>query len=281
MEDGEDHVFVVMNSVFPAEASQFLSERFDLKGSTVGRECSEEERLEKGSSAILKDLDLAREVELVKRFEPKSKSFGIHIGPTAKAALLSQLRRDVKFLVHCQVMDYSLLVGVVRMTPNSMDVASLEAWEQSEWQEARFSALAASGQPSEKKNSKRRGIDRLAAIFLPPIRIISAPVLYAGRRLWSGADSTVSTVLTRPLPYYGAQQTGVDGGSLSLVQGKRNGKQALYYMGVIDFLQPWTRRKVLERQLKGIVGYDVHAISCVPPEEYAARFLEFLEEHIS
>lgn len=33
----EEHIFVVMNAVFPAEATQFVSERFDLKGSTVGR----------------------------------------------------------------------------------------------------------------------------------------------------------------------------------------------------------------------------------------------------
>ena len=35
--DEEERCFLIMNSVFPAEASQFISERFDLKGSTVGR----------------------------------------------------------------------------------------------------------------------------------------------------------------------------------------------------------------------------------------------------
>jgi hypothetical protein len=39
-EDSDTLTIVVMNSVFPAEAAKFLSERFDLKGSTVGRECS-------------------------------------------------------------------------------------------------------------------------------------------------------------------------------------------------------------------------------------------------
>ena len=45
---GDLHTFVVMNAVFPAEASGFISERFDLKGSTVGREVSEEELQKKG-----------------------------------------------------------------------------------------------------------------------------------------------------------------------------------------------------------------------------------------
>ena len=51
---GQLHTFVVMNAVFPAEASSFVTERFDLKGSTVGREVSEEELNSKGSNAVLK-----------------------------------------------------------------------------------------------------------------------------------------------------------------------------------------------------------------------------------
>lgn len=35
--DEEERCFLIMNSVFPAESSQFISERFDLKGSTIGR----------------------------------------------------------------------------------------------------------------------------------------------------------------------------------------------------------------------------------------------------
>jgi 1-phosphatidylinositol-4-phosphate 5-kinase len=95
--------FVVMNAVFPAEANSFISQRFDLKGSTVGREVSEEELKTKGSSAVLKDLDLMREVELVRA--KGGKQYGLQIGASAKAALLSQLRNDVKLLVDCQVMD--------------------------------------------------------------------------------------------------------------------------------------------------------------------------------
>ena len=65
------------------------------------------------------------------------------------------------------------------------------------------------------------------------------------------------------------------------MQGKRRGDRAMYYMGLIDFLQPWTARKVVEKNLKGLMGYDTKAISCVDPEEYANRFLEFLDANIS
>jgi hypothetical protein len=90
-----------------------------------------------------------------------------------------------------------------------------------------------------------------------------------------------SSVLTLPLPYYGAENPGVNGGVFSVVEGHRSGNRAIFFMGLIDFLQPWTTRKVLERRLKGVMGYDVHAISCVSPEEYASRFLEFIGAHVS
>ena len=121
--ENDEQVFLIMNCVFPAEASKFISERFDLKGSTVGRwvtnyfvlpvslrskcssesnqkwnrECSVEERKEKGSNAILKDLDLAKEVSVMGSLAPsfKPKDCGISIGPSAKSALLSQLRRGI------------------------------------------------------------------------------------------------------------------------------------------------------------------------------------------
>lgn len=275
-----EHVFIIMNSVFPAEGSQFITERYDLKGSTVGRECSEEERSKKGSNAVLKDLDLAKEVELVKSIDRVGRSsrratdYGFHLGETTKAALLSQLRRDVRLLVDCKVMDYSLLVGVANMDTGRFDVSTLEALDKSEAYETAFRYH--SRRQRRVKKLRRRVMQALA-----PVQTMSAPLVYFGRRAISCADRTLSSILTRPLPYYGAGICGVDGGTLAMVDGTRNGKRAIYYLGLIDFLQPWTARKVVERQLKGWMGYDVHAVSCVAPEEYASRFLEFLDSHIS
>jgi len=269
----DEEVFVVMNSVFPAEGSKFISERYDLKGSTVGRECSEEEKLQKGSNAILKDLDLAREVELVRSLEsPRyQSSYGINIGATAKSALLSQLRRDVKLLVECNVMDYSLLVGVVNMNSRKLDASSLEAFEKSEAYES---------QMLRRLKKKTSFCTVFFATIATPFRILGAPAIYFGRRLWEKTDTMISSIVTRPLPYYGAGICGIDGGALSLIKGKRNGKRAMYYIGIIDFLQPWTTKKVVERQFKGLMGYDTRAISCVPPDEYATRFLAFIDSHV-
>jgi len=115
-----------------------------------------------------------------------------------------------------------------------------------------------------------------------PIRLLLSPPIWIGRKIWDVTRLiTVDTIVTYPMPYYGSGICGVDGGQFSVMHGKRKGHRAIYYMGLIDFLQPWSTRKVLERKWKGIAGYDTTAISAVTPEEYATRFLEFLDQNIN
>lgn len=266
----EERVFVVMNAVFPPEGSTFISERFDLKGSTVGRECSAEERL--GKNPVLKDLDLAREAEdelvaaaarsaMTTTTTASPSSHGINVGPRTKSELLYQLRRDAAFLSSCGVMDYSLLVGVVDVD------------------------LRRRGGKSRilRRRNRRPLTAVLPAAVVVPLRHLCAPASFLARTTLDALESTLlSTVPYSPLPYYGAEHCGVNGGSLSVLRGRRKGRKALYYLGVIDFLQPWTTRKALERELKGLIlGHDRHAISCVDPEEYASRFLKFLDAHVT
>lgn len=280
-DDGQLHTFVVMNSVFPAEASTFVTERFDLKGSTVGREVSEEELTSKGTNAVLKDLDLAREVALIRSMEGTTRDstaqHGFQLGVNAKAALLSQLREDVKLLVDCKVMDYSLLVGVVDMSGSDKnDKRVQQALLTMRAQEKQFERL------EEHSTKRKKSLDKKALIaMIAPFRLLMAPPIFVAKQTWSFARLTLSSIITLPLPYYGSGDCGVDGGLLSIMQGKRRGDRAMYYMGLIDFLQPWTARKVVEKNLKGLMGYDTKAISCVDPEEYANRFLEFLDANIS
>ena len=221
----DERVYLVMHSVFPPAASSFITERFDLKGSTVGRKCSIEERQSKGANAVLKDLDLMKEVEeelneakscrdtQKKRRRNKSSHHGICIGKRSKSRLMTQLERDVDLLHRCNVLDYSLLVGVADME------------------------------------------------------------LSQGTNLFNW--------LNFPMPYFGAGMTTVDGGALSALPGTRRGKHVMYFLGVIDFLQPWTVKKRLERDLKGLAGYDKTAISCVAPADYASRFLNFCNTHVT
>jgi hypothetical protein len=232
----DERVYLVMHSVFPPEASSFVTERFDLKGSTVGRECSQEERRSRGANAVLKDLDLKLEVEeelsigadAAGRSGHDSKStpsYGICVGRRSKTALMAQLERDVDLLCRCNVLDYSLLVGVADMD----------------------------------------GVVRKTAS--------SGRVQACIHNFFRWMDS--------PMPYFGAGTTMVDGGALSSLRGTRRGRHVMYYLGVIDFLQPWTVKKRLERDLKGLAGYDKSGISCVAPSDYAARFLKFINSHVT
>ena len=163
-------------------------------------------------------------------------------------------------VVECGVMDYSLLVGVVDMEPGKTDTCNDIA--------------------AEAKTPPSLG-RRLVRSATAPVRIMAAPPRYLVSQLFSFGERSVSTVLTLPLPYYGAGMNGVNGGGLSVLPGTRLGHRAIYYLGVIDFLQPWTTKKLLEREMKGMLGYDTKAISCVAPRFYASRFINFLDLHVS
>ncbi|KAK5583743.1 hypothetical protein RB653_005342 [Dictyostelium firmibasis] len=95
-QNGRQVRFLVMKNLFctPKEITQ----RFDLKGSTVGRELSAEEL--KKTCPTFKDLDFRR---LGKK---------IHLGPDRKKLFIHQLSEDCKFLVKLNIMDYSLLIGL-------------------------------------------------------------------------------------------------------------------------------------------------------------------------
>ena len=76
-----------------------------------------------------------------------------------------------------------------------------------------------------------------------------------------------------------------DGGSVVSALAQDKGKLVLaggdgqiYHFGVIDFLQRYTFRKVLETLLKGLVN-DAAKISCVAPSLYARRMLSFIAKH--
>lgn len=87
---------VVMENIFYSPQHLKIHEKYDLKGSTVGR------RVLKGgeaptSSKTLKDIDLQKK---------------IYVGLENKTLLMEQLRKDVNFLTDHNIMDYSLLLGI-------------------------------------------------------------------------------------------------------------------------------------------------------------------------
>ena len=54
-------------------------------------------------------------------------------------------------------------------------------------------------------------------------------------------------------------------------------REDTYYVGIIDCLQPYNSSKKLEHFAKGLLMYDRHKISVVPPEEYAERLCRLID----
>ncbi|KNC76412.1 hypothetical protein SARC_11087 [Sphaeroforma arctica JP610] len=93
-----------MNNILPTNLS--MDEKFDLKGSTYKRQASQKEEQKK--SPTLKDLNIR-----------KTYNGGIYVEQRAYDAILRTLRRDCRVMQSFGIMDYSLLLGVHRLTEKS------------------------------------------------------------------------------------------------------------------------------------------------------------------
>lgn len=93
----EEEIYViVMKNFFPPEKP--LCHIFDLKGSTIGRTVSQNDR--KRNDVSLKDLDFIQYYN------------GIPLLPDEREKFLNALERDCQFLASHEIIDYSLLLGI-------------------------------------------------------------------------------------------------------------------------------------------------------------------------
>jgi 1-phosphatidylinositol-4-phosphate 5-kinase len=99
--------FVVMGNVFPIDKP--IHERYDLKGSTRNRFTTDAERAD--PNVVLKDLDFinARRKLL--------------LGHDKKRRLLAQIKKDCELLERLEVTDYSVLIGVHRVSSNGRKIS--------------------------------------------------------------------------------------------------------------------------------------------------------------
>mmetsp|Transcript_32620 Transcript_32620/g.86026 ORF Transcript_32620/g.86026 Transcript_32620/m.86026 type:complete len:1083 (+) Transcript_32620:268-3516(+) len=94
---GQKLYFLVMNNIFPAPRFNIkIDERYDLKGSWVNRQSG---GYNKPRGIVLKDMDL---------------NFSFKTRPNVGHDLAEAIKRDANFLASKNIMDYSLLVGVVQ-----------------------------------------------------------------------------------------------------------------------------------------------------------------------
>jgi 1-phosphatidylinositol-4-phosphate 5-kinase len=290
-EYGRNVRFVVMNNVFATNLA--IHRRFDLKGSTMGRSASQADRA-KGHRCILKDNDLV------------ASGFKLKMGPARKRAFLDQVRCDCFFLMSLKIMDYSMLVGVhyrdeplgatAEPTAASSNVVGTASTPQTSNKppNTRLSAILLEPNPDAPPHVHPSQPASSAAHV--DVADVSEAVGEAtvGEEHPSmpalGANSSQLELTSRPinvpsnsgdhLSAIVAQELDGDPGHYNpsgiegrLADGEAAGER--YFLGVIDILMLYTRRKKLERVWKTFT--DGEGASSQPPPDYASRFCKFLD----
>ena len=95
--------FVIMANVF--NTSREINIRYDLKGSTLGRQVRKNSTEIIDSGVALKDLDFLND---------KQKIF---VSTNIKNALIKQIKADVQLFQRLNINDYSLLLGIHYFCP--------------------------------------------------------------------------------------------------------------------------------------------------------------------
>ena len=107
------------------------------------------------------------------------------------------------------------------------------------------------------------------------------PDLAAARRKWQLKD------FEEPISNRKDNGLTMDVTSIKLPMKVTSGKQTqecdgkIFYMGIIDILQQFNVRKRMEARYRRIKGGSWDGASCVHPEFYADRFVEFFDEYTS
>ena len=192
LSDSDKVNFIVMGNVF--SSSRSLTELYDLKGSTHGRRNPD--------GFCKKDLDL---LEKGRKFQ---------IGLENKLNYMKIIESDVEFLSKCNLLDYSLIVGVCKATIQSSTSDEMVSSTETD----------------------------------PFKKAISARLLRKNKCVCA-------------IP------------STNLAQEIENSE--LYYIGIIDILTEYNRKKETEHHLKSITSKS-DTISAIPPKPYSERFFKFM-----
>ena len=260
--------FVVMASVFHTPLP--IHKMFDLKGSTVGREATPEER---ERNAVMKDNDLTMDNVVMKLGRNRD-------------VFINTLREDSLWLAKHNIMDYSLLLGIhyddhqkderhayrtasVQLTDKEIDrqlqmlndggirVYSEEIEELGGGVGDEGAANGEGGETPEqlefvhKARRAKRGSNAISA---------------AQERRFSEASGLANNVFAK------------DKGGIREMNDHGAEGDEVYFLGIIDILQQYNKRKAAENFIKGF-KFDRKLISAVHPNWYAERFVQFMSKN--
>ena len=267
---------VVMENIFYNRHQLKMHNIYDLKGSTVGRRALKGGKTKETYHGTLKDLDLDQT---------------IFIGAEAKALLKEQLEQDVAFLTRCEIMDYSLLLGI---HDHSGDRPRRFESESLDFGGSRGDTIV------DVNLGNGHGRPSMSSMATPPCSLDHysrhAPSLASDLEQSSVPDKQ----LEPHIPWFRRDMGGLrsyspfhpciaydqqtDGRELSTViteyQGvaAQNMPVATYFFGVVDILQEYNVRKKAEHLWKTkVMCQDKRELSAVRHQEYGERFLRAMD----
>lgn len=259
--------FLIMESVFSDPARQ-PQQRFDLKGSRIGRQARRGE-------SVYKDNDFV------------DNGFDFSFSKSTSELLRDVIAKDADFLKQNLLLDYSLLVGIWYADQREMKTI--------EYKQDRLRRLKdkgekkvkkyANGVPTKynkitnagKKNIKMRSdaASARSSISSQPGEVVSLGSAVSPQQVeieMTEAKSPRNARRTRRarrqsiIPHHH--------GGLRVYEGGK-AQNIVYYVGIIDILTEWGLKKRLEHNARAVLS-DPNLVSCVHPKHYGNRFADFI-----
>ncbi|ORX54791.1 SAICAR synthase-like protein [Piromyces finnis] len=246
IQHGKKIHFIIMENIFPPDKD--IHEKYDLKGSLVGRYTSEKmQNINK--LIILKDLNWVK------------KERKIYLGKEKSDILIRQLEKDVKFLAENNVMDYSLLVGCHNLNKGNKDNI----------RDSTLSIIEPNPESlNNKRDSKRKSKKDPMAIALARAIAETEPVSL------ETSNSTLPDFNPKHKKHFIFNH---DDGGFRATDENNKELQEIYFLGIIDIFTSYNMKKKLEYLCKSIINNKKN-ISSVNPSFYSKRFLDFIKNSI-
>eukprot|EP01087_Luapelamoeba_hula_P013485 TRINITY_DN3849_c1_g1_i4.p1 TRINITY_DN3849_c1_g1~~TRINITY_DN3849_c1_g1_i4.p1 ORF type:complete len:843 (+),score=226.72 TRINITY_DN3849_c1_g1_i4:265-2793(+) len=163
------------------------------------------------------------------------------LGPEKAQIFQEQVKRDVKFLEDWEIMDYSLLIGIHDL-------------------------------------KRAQKVDRRRSLSMVYIPKADEDFGAASTGFNDDSDSELGDQSDEYKQYHITAFTRDQGGFRSTDE-DNNPCDEIYFLGIIDILQPYNMRKFAEHSFKKL-RYDGTQISAVNPRFYARRFCDYMFAHV-
>lgn len=179
----------------------------------------------------------------------------IIIGADMKAKLMRQIKSDVDFFRKMNIMDYSLLLAISR-EPAAFPQPLIPSGPASRKSHSTTSDLIPE-ESSRKSSSGSLAGDKISPLLSPPTV--------------NPEDIAEFAAANTDAPFFRTHEGGL--------REDVKGSYAVFYIGIIDLLQAYDFSKKLERFYKKYARcQNSDLVSVLPPDDYAERYLNFLDK---